>query len=334
MKKNGLKNAVGLVMKIAFVGLVFFWLSKKDLISLEAFREGMRNERYIVPGALALIVATFISAVRWQILLRTQDIRLSWKRLLQLHFIGGFFNTALPGAVSGDLVKAFYIAKEVPGARASAFGSILFDRIVGVSALVLVSVGALALEFQTFVGSPLMSGVKAFVIIAGLAVIAFYSYLFLVRESWDPILRLLQGAEKKQEKLGSLTRIYQGVRVYHAHRAVVLKTLALSILVHLCAGFACIQFAYALSETQLQPSEIYVVAPLGLLVTAVPVLPGGVGTGHAAFSFFFHMIGSSHGADIFSFFVITQLLIGSVGGLIYLRFKAQNPDVAAQLSQS
>jgi len=328
------KDAFVLFLKVALVAGVFVWLAKKDLISLEAFRIGMTHLNRIVPGLLALVVSSVIAGFRWQMLLQAQDIFIPLARTYQLHYIGNFFNVTLPGAVSGDLVKAFYVAREVPGARAKAFGSILFDRLVGVSALVLVSVGALTIEYGTFQGSAVLAGVKAFVLVTGAGVVAFYSYLFLVRESHDPILRIFQALEAKNGKFGSLTRIYLGVRTYHHHRAVVLKALAASILIHLSAGFACIQFAYALQQTQLQPSEIYVVSPLGMLVTAVPVLPGGVGTGHAAFSFFFRLIDSQRGADVFSFFVIAQLLIGAFGGLLYLRFKANNPDIAAQLSQS
>ena len=61
-------------------------------------------------------------------------------------------------------------------------------------------------------------------------------------------------------------------------------------------------------------------------MTAIPILPGGVGTGHAAFSFFLQLIGSLQGADAFSFSVLGNLVIGGVGGLIYLRFKSTHPS--------
>ena len=124
-----------------------------------------------------------------------------------------------------------------------------------------------------------------------------------------------------------------GVRVYHTERKVVLKTLCLSAVIHVLAGFSCLCFAKALGETQIPINGLFVVVPLGLLVTAVPVLPGGVGTGHAAFSFFFHLLGSERGADVFSYFVLIQLFIGAVGGLVYLRFKTDSPRMAAELEE-
>ncbi len=71
----------------------------------------------------------------------------------------------------------------------------------------------------------------------------------------------------------------------------------------------------------MSPSQVYSLTPLGVLVTTIPVAPAGVGTGHAAFAWLFGLAGSPRGADVYTLFVITQLLVGAVGGIIYLGFK-------------
>lgn len=331
--KKGLntKSLLTTGLKIGFVVLVFWWLSKKDLISVSAFISGLKNWPQILLGLLALVTATFLAAFRWGILLKAQDIQLKPSRLLQLQFIGNFFNVALPGAVSGDFVKAFYIAHESPGNRARAFGSILFDRILGLSALVVVSLSALLLEAEHFIGSPVLAGIKLFVITSGAAVFVFYTYLFFMPEKFDPLLQIFTRLEKAKPSLGSLVRIYLGIRVYHSKRGLVLRTLAVACLIHVLSAFACLCFTRALAEVQVPTSGLFVVAPLGLLVTAVPILPGGVGTGHAAFSFLFHLLGSERGADIFSYYVLIQLLLGAFGGVVYLRFKAASPSLTEDL---
>lgn len=321
-------------LKIAFVGLVFWWLSKKNLISAAAFMGGLQNWPQLLLGFAAMAFSAIFAAFRWGFLLEAQGIFLPKARLLQLQFIGNFFNVALPGAVSGDFVKAFYIAKESPGNRSRAFGSILFDRLVGLTALVAVSLVALLIGMSHFRGSPILAGVKAFVITSGAAVFVFYTYLFLIHEQVDPLLRILQTLEKRNAKFGSLVRIYLGVRVYHSEKMLVLKTFLMAFVIQALAAFACVCFARALSETQLPVNGIFVVSPLGLLVTAVPVLPGGVGTGHAAFSFFFHLLGSERGADVFSYFVLINLFLGSLGGLVYLRFKAAAPELMSELTHA
>lgn len=330
---TNIKSILKTGLKLGFVAVVFWWLAKKNLISISAFIAGLKNWPEVLLGVTALLIATFLAAFRWGILLKAQDIHLKTSRLLQLHFIGNFFNVALPGAVSGDFVKAFYIARESPGNRSKAFGSILFDRILGLSALVVVSLSALLLEIQHFIGSPVLAGIKMFVVTSGAAVFVFYAYLFLMHEKVDPLLQFLQHLEKFRPRFGSLVRIYLGVRVYHSKRLLVLRTLAVACIIHILAAFGCLCFARALGEVQIPPHGLFVVAPLGLLVTAVPILPGGVGTGHAAFSFLFHLLGSERGADIFSYYVLIQLLLGAFGGGIYLRFKAATHTTTADMIQ-
>ena len=129
---------------------------------------------------------------RWNWLLKAQSIHLPLRRVAQLTFIGGFFNIALPGAVSGDFVKAFYVGREIPGQRARAFASILFDRVAGVSALVLVSAVAMLLAHASDSAPQLFAPVQFSVILGAVCVIVFYAYLFLVKERHDPVLILLK----------------------------------------------------------------------------------------------------------------------------------------------
>ena len=264
------------LLKIVFVGALLVFLVQKGFISVDATRRAFSQTHRIVPAIAALAITALLGVVRWQWLLQAQGIHLRWLRTLQLTFIGNFFNIALPGAVSGDFVKAFYVANEIQGQRARAFGSILFDRVAGLSALVLVAATALLLDLGALLGTPLIRAIQLFIITAAIAVIVFYSYLFLVREHHDPFLRLLRRLEGRFAKVSSITRIYLSIRHYHSHRISVLKVLGLSIVIHLLVGFACLNFLAALGDTQVEKLPLFVVVPIGLLVTAVPVAPAGV----------------------------------------------------------
>jgi len=67
--------------------------------------------------------------------------------------------------------------------------------------------------------------------------------------------------------------------------------------------------------------------PLGLLVTAVPIAPAGIGTGHAAFGWLFLRLGSKAGANVFNLFILVQLALASVGGFFYLGFRSAGEPV-------
>jgi uncharacterized protein (TIRG00374 family) len=316
-----LKQKLILVLKLSFVGGLLYFLMKKGFISIQATQEALKQWHIILPAVGALFLTAFLGVIRWQWLLQAQNIQISWARIFQLTLIGNFFNIALPGAVSGDFVKAFYIGQEIKGQRGRAFGSILFDRLAGVSALVLVSATALIFGFQEYIHSPLFGAIQLLVGIAATSVIVFYSYLFLVGEKHDPLLKVFKTLEKKYKKAAPLTNIYEGIRHYHHCRIAVLKVLLISMIIHATVGWACLSFAHAFGENQISLLAICIVVPLGLLVTAVPVAPAGVGTGNIAFLYFFQLIGSERGADVYSLVAFTNIMVGMLGGLVYFRFR-------------
>lgn len=323
MRRLKPKAALKVVLKLLLVSTLFYFLAKKGFISFERTGRAFAHWEYSLPAMSAILITQALCAYRWQILLRAQGLELKLSRTFQLTYIGNFFNLALPGAVSGDFVKAFYVAKESQGRRGHAFGTILFDRLTGVSALVFVSAFAMLFSLGKGWGSEVFNAIFLIMGLAAAGALVFFGYLFLVKASWDPLLRLLQRLETRAVKFGSLTRIYEGIRHYHHHKSAVVQALSISFLSQLLATTSALAFAYALGEGSIPPWGVLAVVPVGLLVTAVPVMPGGIGTGHAAFSWLFLLLGSERGADVFSLMVLTQFLGGAIGGLIYLRYKSE-----------
>ena len=333
MNKNHKKN-LGLLLKFTLVALLLVFLAKKGLLSVEEMKKILTHPKALSVALGASILNTVIGISRWQLLLKAQGIHLSWIKTARLNLIGGFFNLALPGAVSGDLVKAFYIAREHAGKRGHVFGSILFDRVVGVSGLVIVATVAMLLGFGPLHENQVFQTLQSMVLFAFISVALFYLSLFFIPTSKDPILTLLRKLERTLPKVASLTRIYEGVRNYHPYRKMVLASLALSCVIHFFASYSCLQFFEVLDGSPISAWGIFVAVPLGLLVTAVPIAPAGVGTGHAAFSWLFMLLGSQAGANVFSLFVIFQLLFGAIGGLIYLQYRAEIPQHDPSLTAS
>ena len=64
-----------------------------------------------------------------------------------LSWIGNFFNVTLPGAVTVDVVKGYYVIKsEREDGRTRAFMTLLIDRFVGLFGLVAMAFFALSIK--------------------------------------------------------------------------------------------------------------------------------------------------------------------------------------------
>ena len=89
----------------------------------------------------------FAAGVRWHILLKVQRIHLSFPRVTGLFLIGMFYNQFLPGGTGGDIMKSYLLLKETPDKATGALLAVVFDRLVGLVALITITGTLISLRF-------------------------------------------------------------------------------------------------------------------------------------------------------------------------------------------
>lgn len=317
------KERLKLVLKFLLVGFVFWFLFKKGLVTAESFQQLLASPFTITVMVTLMTINTFIGTMRWRGLLSAKVATLSFKRVLELNLIGGFFNVALPGAVSGDFVKAIHVSRDFPEKRPAVFGSMLLDRILGMSAMVFVaSVSAVISQFIDWGGS-LPTLLLVSIECVGLGLFVFLIYMFLSHKR-DPLFNLIQFITKRHTRLEVIDKLYIGVMDYRSKPKAVLLAVSQSILIHILLILIVFSISEAVSISPISLMALAVIVPIGILATTIPVLPAGVGTGHAAFFALFQLVGSSQGAEIFSLIVLMHMIVGGIGGVIYLRSTAKD----------
>lgn len=85
------------------------------------------------------IVCQLMIAFRWWLLLRTQSIFIDLWPAARLHFLGLFYNNFMPGAVGGDLLRAWYVTKHTDK-KFHAVLSVFVDRVVGLLGSLIIAV--------------------------------------------------------------------------------------------------------------------------------------------------------------------------------------------------
>jgi len=146
--------------KLALVGGILYYLISSDRLNLE--RLLLLKDS---PDLLVLILSVLImlvvplAALRWWLLLKALGLQVSPRRTFLLTWIGNFFNSTLPGAVSGDLVKGYYIIKtQAEEGRTHAFMTLLIDRFVGLFGLIVISFFSLLVNLSFFLENPRLHG--------------------------------------------------------------------------------------------------------------------------------------------------------------------------------
>ncbi len=158
------RRAKAVVRTLVGLGLLAWLLGALDA---RAVVSSLRSAdwRWILAGLAAQAAAKLVWAARWRRILEAAQVRRGFGELLGLVHMGLFFNSFLPTAIGGDLVRGHYTS----GAegRTGAYASLLVERAIGFVALVALTGAAaavLALGESTIPRAVLLSiAVGAFV---------------------------------------------------------------------------------------------------------------------------------------------------------------------------
>lgn len=99
---------------------------------------------WLVVGFFFVNASLVLRAFRWLLLVRGLHVNVRFRRLVELYFVGNFFNAFLPSGFGGDIVRILEVAREVPAGVAT--GTVLVDRLTGL--MMLFFLALLALPFR------------------------------------------------------------------------------------------------------------------------------------------------------------------------------------------
>ena len=206
--------------------------------------------------------------------------------------------------------------------------SILLDRVMGVFGLVFVAASPLVIFGPTVWAIPELRKVAVPVLVLFVGVVAFFAYVML--SGWGPIAFLRGKLEfLSANRIGKIfLQAYDAWVNYRAHPGILFASLLISVANFLCMVGVSMLCGLAIGETSLTPVHYFLLVPIGLLATAIPVAPAGLGVGHAAFAWLFSLVGSHHGPEVFTMLVTIQILFNLMGVFFYLSGPKVVPDPA------
>lgn len=293
-----------------------------------SFAQAGRNWPLLLLGLLIFLGCLGITVVRWRMLLKAQGLDLTWGRAWSIMFIGHFFNAFMFGATGGDVVKAYYVARETGHKKTEAATTVFVDRAVGLLGLVILAVTVMLLRLDIYLAFP--QARYAFVFIGSLGVAAVLGLLFTVFfqrlvDRFALVRRLMQTF------LGKIFhRIYTAFYVCITHPPLFASTIALSVL----NQFLIVVMMCVLARAMGIGSPIFDIAALAPTINtigAVPVTPGGLGLREYAAVTYMGLINVPATQSLpLSLSVYAAMLFWSlVGGIVFLFSSANSGGVQA-----
>jgi uncharacterized membrane protein YbhN (UPF0104 family) len=319
---------------------ILFWVIWRNWESPDGkapgLKQALENPIQIWPLAACAVIymaGVFLTFVRWFVLVRAQDLPLSFLDAIRLGLVGFYFSSFLPSSIGGDLVKAVMIAREQKR-RAVAVSTVLIDRGLGLWGLTWVIV-LLGTIFWLF-GNPILREndyLRLIVFTASLVIGASLVVCLILLALPPRRATIFAGRLLKLPKIGhALAEIWGAVWIYRLKMPFVAGALLISISSHICFVLA-FYFAGQILVDPRTPgahptlSQDFLIVPVGLAVQAVFPSPGGVGAGEEAFARLYKIIGQPEAAGVFASMAQRIVVWGLsfLGFLVYVQMKPEIP---------
>jgi glycosyltransferase 2 family protein len=235
--------------------------------------EAIRNAQYrwVMLGILAYGVVEVAAAFRWHVLLKVQKIHLSLPRLSGLFLIGMFYNQFLPGGTGGDIIKSYYLLKETPDKKAGALLAVVFDRFIGLVALVAITATLIGLRYDF-----LAQTTETRNLLWLLLFLLGFSVLTLLSTFVISGFNLFHSLPEKFPGRDKLIEISAAYHLYAHHWRATLVAFGVSLVAHLATFATFLCAAYALGA-HVPVINFFAVMPVERTISALPISFAGIG---------------------------------------------------------
>jgi len=314
------KVLLNLLKALVAAGLLW-WLTQSGKLNWEVISEVRRYPHRLLMAFFFCFFSLFLCTWRWRHLLSARATRpQSLMGLFFVNWIGMFFSSVLPGSVTGDVIKIFYVRKKDEAFSATfLLFSCFLDRLMGVTGLVLLMGFFSVLNYGTLISlSPKLAPLLKFNFFLLAAVVtslaAFFFFPGLIRQTLNQIKRFLP-------KLKLIDRLLELWNDLIAAR----PQIGWAILISIGVQFLGVVIFYLLVSpqfvTNLSLDLVLSFIPLGFMAVAIPIAPGGLGVGHAAFESLFAIAGEPNGANFFNMYFLVMMLFNLLGFIPWLALR-------------
>ena len=232
---------------------------------------------WLVAGVVVLLGCTVVATARWKILLAVQGIHMTWLRTWQLFMVGMFFNLFMLGSTGGDVVKMFLTMREARDNKAAALLSVFMDRVIGMLALIFLSVAFLYFRYDmlnhtegssTLLNLLLWLLAAALLVIIGMFVVSALGWVHYL-PPWTPLR-------------GRIVEISAACHLYAKgwRRTIWAFLISFPLFGMFFTTFYCAARAFT---DKLGVVDVFSVMPIVAVITAIPISVSGIGVRESLF---------------------------------------------------
>lgn len=287
------------------------------------------------PLVLALLIfpLTFLlTSVRWHRLLRALGIDIPLTRTFVLNMVGAFYNTFMLGVTGGDVLKAWYAAKQTTTRRTRAVMSVFIDRAIGLLALIMLGGFMAAAQYASAGGHD--PAARACLRVALGSIVLLSAVIVGLTGFYHPALRRALGIDFVLSRLPMQRQVAKAIdamELYRRQPGRVAWALLITFPVHITVILSAMLAGRALN-LPISPMYYFVAVPVIVLSGSIPISFQGAGV----MEFFAVILTARQGATVAEAFALTlsirlvQILWNLTGGIFVFRGGYHAPSATEQ----
>lgn len=307
---------VGLV-RLVIAAAILGFLARTGRVDWRAV-VGLLNHWGALLAAVLLVTLLFaLTSWRLSMLLRARGLILTLRDSMELSLVTNLFTLVIPGG-GGDIVRLYYTTRHTPGRRTEIATILLLDRMAGLLALTLFPLLAAPLCFSLIRRSPALQTLLLLAVGASAAILIGAAIAMSRRARAIP---LIQWFLRTIPLRGYVSLMLDTLQTFRLDVTPLLLATGISIAAH-----AVGMLVFMLLLSAIHPSDALSAVPflaaIGMMANNIPLTPGGLGVGEAAFESLFRIAGLQGGAEALLGWRLVLLALGPIGLWYYLRGQA------------
>ncbi len=264
-----------------------------------------------------MFASNILGAFQWNRLLHAVGIRIPFWKVLSYYHVGLFFNNFLPANVGGDFARILDASRS-GATRATAFSTVLLDRMIGTVAL-----GALAVVTTAPAIAELTLPTASLVAIYGGVLLFFLGSVMMMWAVFHP--RLLRIFEAVLTRIGlgrlkpALDDLSARLTAFRGRRRLFTELFSLAAGVQLMRVFVHVLVARALG-LHVGLGYFFLFVPMLAVIVSLPISLNGIGVRETTGIVLFGLVGVAKSMAFTLQFTtyLVAVAVSLIGGVVFL----------------
>ena len=292
--------------------------------------ELIRTLRLLEPwhGVLSVVfmgLTIVLGMLRWRMVLRVQGIHLPLSRAWEISLVSHFFNSFLLGSTGGDLMKAYYAARETHHLKTEAVVTVVVDRLLGLLSMLIFAALMMLPNLKLLEAHRRLAALAGLILamLAGGGLVTGLSFWGGLSRRWPSARNWL----RRMPKAETIERSLEACRRFGHEPMFLLKAFGLSMVLNAICVFQLGSLASGL-KLNVDPVALFLVVPVVICISALPITPSGLGLRENLYVWMLAVpeihVPATQALSLSLLAYAGSLLWSVVGGLVYVTFKEKH----------